>query len=579
MNLHQYNKHRTGGVYLAVLGTSLIASLLGLASLTIARIQNRQLTASADIRQAQLNAVAAVQLGLLEMKQDPNWRTTYADLDAPWFTYSTGAGTCSLHVTPADPVEDDAANAAKFADPSTPVKLRGIGQQRQAEQLAEIVVTPERQPHQVLSAAVAAAEAGTALDAQAATLDWNALVTEYQSLGTQINVASLPIRTSYFSRNIAFNSGKTFWTGDVPTPLTGYADNPESNLTWDSDGFSDRASSCLHVTRSAKEAGAANRLNVALLKPNTLYNVNLLINPDLGVLNILLGTLESNYFRVSLVVQYPDGTIEPSPESFVRNYSGVLVGSTPWSAMSGTLRTPNWTQEPAGVYLVINSDHANGSTKAFYIDNVQVYESGPRYIYQKGLGPGVNPFGTANANGIYWMDCAGNTVVVERSRILGTLLLLNPGAGSRIDGPVHLSPYLPGYPALVVQNASAAFTIATTRRALGETENRIDEQGIITNFNPTGMPYDFGAATDPQDTDTNDIYPSEIGGLVAVSGNLTIANSPLIRSPVIVGGAVTNAAALDVEHQPASLLNPPPGFQADNSYEPRAGSVTKAISP
>jgi hypothetical protein len=93
------------------------------------------------------------------------------------------------------------------------------------------------------------------------------------------------------------------------------------------------------------------------------------------------------------------------------------------------------------------------------------------------------------------------------------------------------------------------------------------------------MPYDFGTADAQSDADSNDIYPSEIRGLVAVSGNLTVANSPLVRGPVIVGGTVANAAALDVEYQPASLLSPPPGLQADDSYQPRPGSISKAVLP
>jgi imidazolonepropionase len=47
-----------------VLGTSLIVALLALSTLALQRIQNRMLTTTADIRQAQLNAEAAIELGL-----------------------------------------------------------------------------------------------------------------------------------------------------------------------------------------------------------------------------------------------------------------------------------------------------------------------------------------------------------------------------------------------------------------------------------------------------------------------------------------------------------------------------------
>ena len=65
---------RTGGMYIAVLGTALVVALLGISALVGQRIQNRIVTASADIRQAELNANTAVELALLAMKQEPNWR-------------------------------------------------------------------------------------------------------------------------------------------------------------------------------------------------------------------------------------------------------------------------------------------------------------------------------------------------------------------------------------------------------------------------------------------------------------------------------------------------------------------------
>ena len=66
---------RQGGVYIAVLGSAMIIALLGLCALIGQRIQNRLVSASTDIRQAQLNANTAVELALLTMKQDASWRT------------------------------------------------------------------------------------------------------------------------------------------------------------------------------------------------------------------------------------------------------------------------------------------------------------------------------------------------------------------------------------------------------------------------------------------------------------------------------------------------------------------------
>src|SRR4051794_21835695 len=59
---------RTGGVYIAVLGSAMIIALFGLCAMIGQRIENRLVVASTDIRQAQLNANTAVELAILAMK-------------------------------------------------------------------------------------------------------------------------------------------------------------------------------------------------------------------------------------------------------------------------------------------------------------------------------------------------------------------------------------------------------------------------------------------------------------------------------------------------------------------------------
>src|SRR3954469_17425332 len=98
------NRCRTGGVYIAVLGSAMVIALLGLCALFGQRIQNRLVTASTDMRQAQLNASTAVDLALLGIKQDSNWRTTYSN--GNWFSNrstGTASGTCTANVV--DPTD------------------------------------------------------------------------------------------------------------------------------------------------------------------------------------------------------------------------------------------------------------------------------------------------------------------------------------------------------------------------------------------------------------------------------------------------------------------------------------------
>src|SRR6476661_506950 len=100
-------KRRSGGVYIAVLGSAMIIALLGMCAVMGQRIQNRLVRSSSDIRQAQLNANTAVELALLTMKQDTNWRTN--NINGNWFVNrSTSNGTCTVNVV--DPVDSSLTN-------------------------------------------------------------------------------------------------------------------------------------------------------------------------------------------------------------------------------------------------------------------------------------------------------------------------------------------------------------------------------------------------------------------------------------------------------------------------------------
>src|SRR4051794_27692887 len=123
-------KNRKGGVYIAVLGSAMIIALLGMCALIGQRIGNRLVVASTDIRQAQLNASTAVELALLAMKQDTNWRTTYTN--GSWFTNrSTGVGSCTANVV--DPIDASLSNGA-----DDPVVVTGIGYSGSAEQRMQV---------------------------------------------------------------------------------------------------------------------------------------------------------------------------------------------------------------------------------------------------------------------------------------------------------------------------------------------------------------------------------------------------------------------------------------------------------
>jgi hypothetical protein len=247
--------------------------------------------------------------------------------------------------------------------------------------------------------------------------------------------------------------------------------------------------------------------------------------------------------------------------------ASTLVFGRIWTPLSATVVAPAWSGDLQYAYLTVGSPAALALPK-FYLDDVDIREATiGRYFHRRVLSPSLNPFGAGtNSQGIYWIDCQNNSLIIDRSRILGTLLVVNPGPGSCVTGPVQWSPAVPGYPVLLVD---ADFKVAASNQVLSELDNGV-------NYNPVGAAHD----TLSQDADLNDIYLSEIRGLVAVADGFSFQNSPLVRGQIIVGGDVSNSSgSLTVEYEPNSLLNPPPGFLAPYQYIHRPGSEQKTLAP
>lgn len=596
MAVRSNNPRRMGGVYIAVLGTSLIVALLGITALMGQRIQNRVLAAAADIRQAQLNANTAVELALLTMKQNANWRATQPH--GQWFAgRGTGAGTCTLNVT--DPVDANLANSA-----DDPVVVRGIGYSGQAEQHVEITIDPQKEPLDCLRSAVAAGDAislqsdtlltnglitanqisassslvrgnveavsisgstysgtTTQIDAPPAMPDWSTVFNYYRTSGvaTELSAANLPTTPPNLGRNTSIENGTTGWTGSPPGVAT--ADISESNNQVHS------GSRALRVRdRTSWTAGAAQTIDV-FVEPDKQYYVEAWVY--LPVLSV------AKNFRITL---YTKGTGSSLQVASGPDTSVVTLG---WRQLTATLTAPSWSGSLEYAFIKF-AGADSGNTADFYLDDLIIREALTGLIvYRKVLGPGLNTLyagAPTNSQGLYWINCNGNRLVITRSRIRGTLLIVNPGANSCIaDGPINWSPSIAGYPALMVdaQNAADAdFGIYATNRALSETEDGV-------NYNPNGVPYDFAnSLCSSTDAAANDIYPSEIRGLVVIRDDLTYANRALIRGQILVGDDISNSSGeLEVDFQPDSLLNPPPGFLAPYSYVRRPASARKVVLP
>jgi hypothetical protein len=362
-------------------------------------------------------------------------------------------------------------------------------------------------------------------------------------------------------RNWTFDNDDNDWSGTMP------GSGATADLD-DTNNWSKTANMALRVqNRTAWNAGAVQRIE-HFVKPGKQYNVSAWVNVP--------GLLGIRSFRMWMVTK-GTGSAEASDSSNSASCVVIIGINLPTANINDTLTAPAWTGDLEYAYIKVSDASSPGSTNEFYLDDVEITEvASGRFIYRKVLSPSVNPFsGGTDDEGIYWINCGGNRLTIERSRILGTLLVVNPGSGSSIaHGPISWAPAVAGYPALLVDadNASDAdFTIAATNRGLSEKEQ-------LVNYNPTGAAHpELG-----QDSDTSDIYHSKIEGLVAIEDDLMYQNRPYIRGQVLIGDDLLNSsgtAVLDVDYQPESLLSPPPGFLAPNTFQRRPASAYKAVLP
>ena len=168
-------------------------------------------------------------------------------------------------------------------------------------------------------------------------------------------------------------------------------------------------------------------------------------------------------------------------------------------------------------------------------------------IQNKLLSPKSNPLsGTLNSNGIYVIDCKGANLIITATRVVGTLVILNPGPNSAIQTQNYFAPAVTGYPCLMVQG-NITFNETST--------NLSDNSTSFVNYNPSGTPY-MGATDSTYTTQ----YPNRFDGLVYVSGNLTTQGTFTTSGTVIVGNTWSSSGTANLTYDATTYKNPPPGF-------------------
>lgn len=153
-----------------VLASSLLVTILGLGSLAAVRVQMRSTRLTRDCAEARACALSAIELGLLQIKQNPSWRTAWPN--GTWLDNKPlGAGSFTLQGTdPEDGVLSDSAYE--------PVVLTAIGVRGTARHKAQVTLVPVVKPLAVLGTCLSASgpiktSAGKQITAVGALLSTN----------------------------------------------------------------------------------------------------------------------------------------------------------------------------------------------------------------------------------------------------------------------------------------------------------------------------------------------------------------------------------------------------------------------
>ncbi|MGE3182900.1 MAG: carbohydrate binding domain-containing protein, partial [Phycisphaerae bacterium] len=559
------NTTRRGSTYAIVLMASLIVVSIGLSSLASVRIQARIAEAGKDSDAAKRMALAGLEYGLLYLNQDTSWRAKLAD--AGW-SGKVSLGDGKFTMTASDPVDANLLDAA-----NDPVVIRSVGEVGKNRHLLEArfdmapltaaikaavfsagsiaivnsTLTADADAHAVgnISAFSSVINADVTAQGSISGSTYNgtqqpttsaALVAPsnatalayYLSNGTAISYNSLPYREPNQVTNSTIDEGIDGWTAVGTTVLSHSTSDVHSGA------------GALAVTGRSNQSDGAQHTFTPQVVSNENYRVSAWVK-----------TVSDQNFKFELTLRFSGGSTlkVTTPNTRVR------VADS-WTYVEHT--TPlSYNQASVGALTSIDMllrTQDTGETGAYIVDEIAFRHvcgvCTTKYISGELLSPGVNTLsGGTNAQGIYVIDCANQNLIVENSRINGTLVLRNPGAGSQLRGAMNMEAAVPGYPTLMVEGF---LNVNTTTAPLTEAL-------AGRNLNPSSAEYPRDGGT--SDSDTTDAYPSHFQGIVFSTGGFSFGREAAVTGTVIANHSINfNQVDFSVTHDSKIAANPPPGF-------------------
>ena len=125
---------RRGSVYILVLGTGMLLTVVGLSVLTLARLNGRTILWANNSKEARVLAEAAVEWALTKLAADANWRTTYTN-GVETAPVALGQGTINFKLV-------DEADADLADGPTDSVRIYGIGRAGAATRIYSAKLVP-----------------------------------------------------------------------------------------------------------------------------------------------------------------------------------------------------------------------------------------------------------------------------------------------------------------------------------------------------------------------------------------------------------------------------------------------------